>query len=130
MQTDEQYDSVVDEEPPGTGLQQTCFLCFTRPQRPLAELNPHLDEHRRFLARLEREGKLFAAGPVLDEDNRRDGNGLIILRVSTREEAVSIADRDPFHRLGLRTYDLKPWRMNEGSLLIKLTYSRGAFELL
>lgn len=105
------------------------FLCFTRPVRPLHELDAVLQEHRRYLAALEREGKLFAAGPVHTADDERDGNGLIILRASTRDEAAAIADEDPFHRTGLRTYEIRPWRLNEGRFSVDVCISDGTFRL-
>ncbi|QQN62319.1 hypothetical protein JIR23_22415 [Bradyrhizobium diazoefficiens] len=45
------------------GLQKLYFACLTRPVRPLAELEEHLNSHKAYLSVLERDGKLFAAGP-------------------------------------------------------------------
>jgi uncharacterized protein len=102
------------------------LLCLP-PIRPLAEIEEHLDSHKDYLSDLERKGKLFAAGPLLGEGARYDGNGLIVFRAKTREEAYELADNDPFHASGLRHYELFPWQVNEGSLEVRLLFSAGTF---
>jgi uncharacterized protein len=111
------------------GLQKLYFVCLTRPARPLAELEEHLGSHKAYLLGLERDGKLLAAGPLLGEGARYDGNGLIVFRAQTREEARELADNDPFHVRGLRRYELLPWQVNEGSFEVRLLFSAGKFDL-
>ena len=82
-----------------------------------ATLPAHLDHQ----VRLEQEGVLFAAGPLDAEDGSR--RGLIVIRAETFEEARRIADTDPFHAQGLRTYTVEQWTVNEGSYTVRLTYS-------
>ena len=117
------------DEQPHSGLNKVYYACFTRPVKPLAELEAHLEEHKAYLGVIEKRGGMFAAGPLLNADGRYDGNGLIVYRTKTREEARALADGDPFHALGLRTYDLFPWQVNEGSFELRLLYSAGTFEL-
>jgi uncharacterized protein len=119
--------SVIDET--HDGLQKLYFVCLTRPTRPLAELEKHLSSHKAYLSGLERDGKLLAAGPLLREGARYDGNGLIVFRAKTREEAQELADNDPFHVRGLRSYELLPWQVNEGSFQVRLLFSVGKFDL-
>jgi uncharacterized protein YciI len=112
-----------------SGAQLVFFLCFTEPAGLSAEeLRPHLDAHKRWVVDQERSGRLFAAGPILDEDYRFSGHGLFILRAKSRGEAEEIADSDPFHANGIRTYRLQPWQVNEGNLQITLTLSDRAFQ--
>ena len=119
--------SVIDET--HDGLQKLYFVCLTRPTQPLAELEKHLSSHKAYLSGLERDGKLLAAGPLLGEGARYDGNGLIVFRAKTREEAQELADNDPFHVRGLRSYELLPWQVNEGSFQVRLLFSVGKFDL-
>jgi uncharacterized protein len=111
------------------GLQKPYFVCVTRPARPLAELEEHLSSHKAYLSGLERDGRLLAAGPLLGEGARYDGNGLIVFRAKTREEALELADNDPFHARGLRRYELFPWQVNEGGFEVRLLFSTGKFDI-
>lgn len=112
-----------------SGLQKLYFVCFSSPVRPAKELEDNLEEHKAYLGRLESEGKLFAAGPLLNEQSKYDGTGMLVYRVARREEAEAIAKNDPFHLKGLRTYTIKPWQVNEGSFGVRLVYSTKRFEL-
>jgi uncharacterized protein len=120
-------ETMIDET--HDGLQKLYFVCLTRPARPLAELEEHLGSHKAYLSSLERDGKLLMAGPLLGDGARYDGNGLIVFRAKTREEAQGLADNDPFHARGLRRYELLPWQVNEGSFEVRLLLSAGKFDL-
>lgn len=111
------------------GLQKLYFVCFSNPSRPPEELEASLEEHKAYLMQLERDGRLFAAGPLLGDDAKYDGTGLLVYRVSQREEAEKIAKNDPFHIKGLRSYTLKPWQVNEGSFDVRLFFSEQRFKL-
>ncbi len=89
----------------------------TTPERLRATLPAHLDHQ----VALEKEGVLFAAGPLDAEDGSR--RGLIVIRANSFEDARRIADTDPFHAQGLRTYTVEQWTVNEGSYTVRLTYS-------
>lgn len=89
----------------------------TTPERLQATLPAHLDHQ----VRLEKEGILFAAGPLDAEDGSR--RGLIVIRAESFEEARRIADSDPFHAQGIREYSVEQWTVNEGSYTVRLTYS-------
>ncbi len=56
-----------------------------------------LEEHLAYQVKLEEDGKLFAAGPLLREDGEMAGIGLIIVKAGTLDEAKQIANQDPFH---------------------------------
>ena len=49
--------------------------------------------------------------------------GMFVLRAASFEEAAAIADDDPLHKAGVRTYTLQKWRVNEGSITITVNYS-------
>lgn len=50
---------------------------------------------------------------------------MIIVRAASFEEAKAIADRDPYHRQGLRTYTIDRWMLNEGTVSIRVNHSDG-----
>jgi hypothetical protein len=48
---------------------------------------------------------------------------VLVLRARSLAEARAIFDVDPFHALGLRTYQLWPWQVNEGSFELRVSLS-------
>jgi uncharacterized protein len=48
---------------------------------------------------------------------------MFVLRANSFEEARAIADADPLHKAGLRTYTLMRWTVNEGSYGVRINYS-------
>jgi hypothetical protein len=55
--------------------------------------------------------------------------GLIIIRAGSAEEAKRIADSDPMHASGVRTYTLYQWSLNEGRLNISIDFSDQSYRL-
>ena len=104
-------------------LGKTFFAILTEaaPGTTREQLGATLPAHLDHQVKLEREGTLFAAGPLDAEDGSR--RGLIVIRAESFEEARRIADTDPFHAQGLRTYTVERWTVNEGSYTVRLTYS-------
>lgn len=60
--------------------------------------------HVRHLQELERSGQLVMCGPFSDAPG-----GMVIIRAESREEAVAIAERDPYILSGFRSYELRTW---------------------
>ncbi len=69
---------------------------------------------------LERQGKLFASGPLGDSTR---GDGMTIVRTASEAEARELALRDPFVVNGIRTFTLQPWILMEGSLNVTVNFS-------
>lgn len=103
-------------------LRKEFYVVTTTPARS-PEIAKLLPEHLEYQVRLEREGKLFGAGPFYEEGDDVPSGGLIILRAKSAAEAREIADADPFHKAGLRTYTLRKWMMNEGAMTLTIRYS-------
>jgi uncharacterized protein YciI len=89
------------------------------PRKRIAELRPQHLEHQ---VRLEKSGIMFAAGPMANEDGSTAG-GLIVIRAASFDAARQIADSDPLHKAGLRTYTLRRWTVNEGCYTVRINYS-------
>lgn len=85
--------------------------------------------HLEYQYDLERRGVMFAAGPFLDPADLPNGSGLIIYRAASLEAATEIANNDPFHKLGFRTFKIVPWRVSEGTFGLRINYSTGTYQL-
>jgi len=48
------------------------------------------------------------------------GGGMIVYRAASMEEAMEITSHDPTHKMGGRTFTLRRWLVNEGSLHYQL----------
>jgi uncharacterized protein YciI len=116
-------DSDVQQNPLSKNfLGKNFYVVITTPTAPREKLEPLIPAHLANQVRLEKEGIMFAAGPLHKEDGSRHG-GMFVLRANSFEEARAIADADPLHKAGLRTYTLMRWTVNEGSYGIRVNYS-------
>ena len=72
---------------------------------PGKALSPEVvHRHAAHLAELDKDGKLFLAGPIPER-----AGGLIVLRSKSLAEARAIAEEDPMVRGGYQTYELGTW---------------------
>jgi uncharacterized protein len=101
------------------------FVIETTWVRPVEDMQTLADAHLDHQIDLERRGILFGAGPLFEAGTPRfpPKSGLIIIRASSFEEADEIAASDPMHKSGMRTYSIRRWLMNEGSLSLTLNFS-------
>lgn len=85
-----------------------------------AELALHRDElakaHNAFIEQLDQRGILLVHGGAIDERDRREGTGLIVIAAPTRGDAEAIARTEPYIAAGFRTLKLIPWRARLGKL--------------
>ena len=60
--------------------------------------------------------------------------GLVVLtNVSTADSlaaAKEIADSDPMHKCGARSYHIRPWLLNEGRITVEMTFSNKSVEVI
>ena len=103
-------------------LGRQLYVIHTTPIAPREAIAGLLPEHLDHQVRLEKAGIMFAAGPLANSDGTPAG-GLIVIRAKDFAEAKAIADSDPFHRNGLRSYTLRRWTVNEGSYGLRVNYS-------
>jgi uncharacterized protein len=103
-------------------LGKEMYLVVTRPVRS-PEIEQRLNDHLNHQIKLEKEGVLFAAGPLYPRGANIPEAGMFVLRANSFEEAEAIANTDPLHAAGLRTYTLQKWRVNEGSFTVTVNYS-------
>jgi len=114
----------------GAMLQKQLFAIFTSPVDGLGPIFANIEEHLKFQVELEREGVMFAAGPLwTDDEESWEGEGLVVVRAESREAAIAIAERDPMHISGARSFRVRPWLINEGTMSVRLDFSTQKFTL-
>jgi uncharacterized protein YciI len=112
-------------------LQKQLYVVFTRPTGGLGPVMANLGPHLEFQIDLERRGIMFGAGPFWTDDGARwEGEGMVIIRAGSLAEARAIAESDPMHKSGARSFTVRPWLLNEGTVTVKITYSDGKREIL
>lgn len=112
-------------------LQKQCYAIFTVPTGDIGPILAGLEEHLAFQMQLEREGIMVAAGPMWSDDERHwNGDGMVVVRAASRAEAIAIAERDPMHRSGARSFTVRPWMINEGTITVRLDMSSQTFKLV
>ncbi|KGE02042.1 hypothetical protein JL39_00420 [Rhizobium sp. YS-1r] len=111
-------------------LLKQLYAIFTQPVNGLGPVFANMEEHLNFQIGLEKEGVMFAAGPMWTDDGESwEGDGLVIVRATSREAAIAIAERDPMHKAGARAFRVRPWLINEGTVTVKLDYSSQTFSM-
>ncbi|HWV43209.1 YciI family protein [Pseudorhodoplanes sp.] len=99
-------------------LRLKLFVIFS--QGKGLDVTPYLADHLQYMIELEREGKLFASGPLGDPSK---ADGMTIVRAADEDEARRIALKDPFVIHGIRTFKIMPWTVMEGSLSVTVNFS-------
>ena len=110
-------------------LRKRLWVVITKAVAPREDIDKVLEAHLQHQIRLEKEGIMFGAGPLSHPDGSPTGTGMIIIRAESEAEARRIADQDPFHAKGLRTYTLQQWSLNEGRLNITIDFSDQTYRL-
>ncbi len=100
------------------------YVATSTPAREPQDVKASLPDHLAYQAELERVGALAFAGPVSDETGEHmQGIGMIVYRAESLEAARALADGDPMHKSGARSYVLRRWLINEGSLTLSVGLS-------
>ncbi len=111
-------------------LAHELFMALSTPTEGLDAVKENLPDHLAYIGSLESNGSLFMAGPVSDETGEEmDGTGMLILRASSFEEAHALVAGDPMHKSGARSFVLRRWLINEGSLSLSVGLSTRSVSL-
>lgn len=110
-------------------LRKKLYVVLSKGGAAPEQIAAHLPKHLEYMIGLEKQGLLFASGPLADAGGATRGDGLTILRAASADEARKIAEADPFVVNGLRSFELREWTVMEGSVGIKVNYSDQSFEL-
>ncbi len=112
-------------------LQKQLYVVFTTPTDGLGPVMENIGPHLEFQVSLEERGIMFGAGPFWSDDETEWlGEGMVIIRAGSLEEAKEIAASDPMHSSGARSFTVRPWLMNEGTVTVKIRYSDGSREVI
>jgi uncharacterized protein len=112
-------------------LRKQLYVVFTKPTKGMDPVMAVIKEHLDFQIDLERRGIMFGAGPFWnDAEDAWEGEGMVIIRAGSLAEAKQIAASDPMHKSGARSYTVRPWLLNEGTITVKMTYSDGKREIM
>ncbi|WP_299984857.1 YciI family protein [uncultured Ruegeria sp.] len=106
------------------------YVALSTPAKAPEDVKASLPDHLAYQADLERAGLLAFAGPMSDETGEHmQGVGLIIYRADSLEAARKLAEDDPMHKSGARSFVLRRWMINEGSLNLSVGLSTGTSAL-
>lgn len=100
------------------------YAVRTVPAGDPVAVKANLQDHLAYQNEQESLGNLFLAGPLSDDSgDLMEGMGLIIYRAASLDAARDIAENDPMHKSGARTFTLQRWLVNEGSLTLSVNLS-------
>jgi uncharacterized protein YciI len=116
-------------------LARQLYAVFSTPANGMGPVMENLEAHLKHQVEMERSGRMFAAGPFWTQDGKEkewewEGEGMFILRADSLAHATELAAADPMHKAGARTFRVRPWLLNEGSITVKMNYSTGKAELI
>jgi uncharacterized protein len=119
---------IIDSSAPSLRMQ---LYVVTSTANSLEAVKQMLPEHRAYLKELEERNVLFGAGPLWTDDGEYfEGDGMLIYRAASVAEATAIAQADPMHKSNARTFKVRPWLLNDGSITIRVTLSEPQRSLL
>lgn len=93
------------------------YMAVSTPVAPPETVKEILPRHLSYQLKLQGEHKLAFAGPLSDDtgDNMQ-GAGMMIYSAGSLDEARALADADPMHAEGGRSYTIRRWLVNEGHI--------------
>ncbi len=125
------WDSYKEEAKARGSLAFELFVVQSTPAKSPEEMKAILPDHLAYQSKLESEGKLVFAGPMSDETGTQmQGMGMMIYRAASFDEARALAESDPMHKSGARSFVLRKWMINEGSLTVSVGLSSQAVQLI
>ncbi|MEM7268891.1 MAG: YciI family protein [Pseudomonadota bacterium] len=97
------------------------YRVVSTPNGDMDLLQRTLPDHLRYIGEREADGAIMLAGPLSDETGEEmQGVGMLILRAESLEAAKALADGDPMHSSGARSYTIRKWMINEGAINIQV----------
>ncbi len=106
------------------------YVVASTPAKPPEEIRATLPAHLAYQAEQEKAGALVLAGPLSDLTGKQmQAEGLIVYRAPSLEAARALAEADPMHASGARTFTIRRWLVNEGALNLSVGLSTGRVSL-
>ncbi|ADV84370.1 YciI family protein [Terriglobus saanensis] len=111
-------------------LQKQFYVIFSKPTNGIEPVMENLPRHLKHQCQIERDGILVAAGPHWADDEKHwEGDGMFVIRATSLADANRLAALDPMHQCGARSFTIRPWLINEGSLNLHISFSDGRMVL-
>jgi len=118
-----EYKQIAEER---GALALELYVVESTPAKGPDDVKGSLPAHLEYQRDLEQKGILVMAGPTSDESGEHMmGSGLIIYRAYSLNAAEVLASNDPMHQSGARSYTLRKWLVNEGSISLNVGLSTG-----
>ncbi len=106
------------------------YVVTSTPAKGPEAIKESLPDHLAYQREMEESGKLVMAGPMSDATGEHMlGVGLIVYRANSLEEATALAEADPMHATGARSFEIRKWLVNEGNMTINVGLSTGHVKL-
>ncbi len=111
------WNDYVQEARDRGSLAAELFMAISTPAAPPEMVKEILPRHLAYQLELQNAHKLAFAGPLSDDSGENMlGAGMMIYSAATLEEARALADADPMHAEGGRSYTIRRWLVNEGHI--------------
>ena len=111
-------------------LHKDLYVIMTTPPNGISPVMENLERHLAHQIEIERSGVMFGAGPLWADDERTwNGEGMFIIRADSLDHARQIAESDPMHSSGARTFTVRPWMLNEGGFNVRVNFADGRMVL-
>ena len=118
-------------EKSGDMLKWQVYVISTFPADGIGPVMENIGPHLKHQARMEKEGVYIAAGPHwADDEETWEGEGMFIVRAKDLADARRIAEADPMHSSGARSFTVRPWLINEGTITVKVNFASGTREVM
>ena len=110
-------------------LRKKLYVILSKGGATPEQLGAVLPDHLEYMIGLEKQGVLFASGPLTTAPGAPAGDGLTVLRAESEDDARRIASADPFVVKKVRTFELREWTVMEGSFGVRLNFSDQTLEI-
>ena len=88
------------------------FICLRRAVVPREQWTTSVDDHLGWMKQQHEAGRILFSGPGHYVD-RAEMLGIYLIRAGSRDEAVTIANGDPFTAAGHCAFDLIEWEVHQ-----------------
>ena len=110
-------------------LRKKLYVILSKGGATADQIGAVLPQHLEYMIGLEKQGVLFASGPLTAAAGAPAGDGLTILRAASADEARAIASADPFVVHKLRSFEVREWTLMEGSFGVKVNFSDQSLDI-
>jgi hypothetical protein len=110
-------------------LRKKLYVVLSKGVTTADQIGALLPQHLEYMIGLEKQGMLFASGPLTAAAGQPAGDGLTVLRADSLEAARAIAATDPFVVNRLRSFEVREWTVMEGSLGLTVNFSDQTVEI-